>query len=593
MQDPAFISVEPQQLGGAEGNEDPDDDGDEAIDGDDVDDDEDFTDPFQTHFAHPEEEDLSRRLKALSEGRWSSERHEGSNGRRLQVQTPGEQNAIMKWKMVSSRDLKLKQRLRANDLGGFSDLDRDLVPPIYTYQDALFGARTVANIDRLRELTCLHALNHLFKTRDRVLKNNAKLLAAIDTDSALEYRDQGFTRPKVLFLLETRQACARMVEMLVRMGSFEQQENKKRFLESFSQPDTFSDEKPADFRELFDGNDDNDFRLGMKITRKAVKLYASFLTSDVIFGSPLGLRRAIETAKDADFLSSIELAVVDQADAMLMQNWDHVDFVFGKLNQQPKSQYGDITRLRPWILNGNAAQLRQTLVFSAYITPELNALFSKHMTNVFGRVKILPAYPGVLTALGQPLRQTFTRVSSSSPAADPDARFRFFTTAVLPALVKAPRPAHGGPGIVVFVPSYLDFVRLRNYFAAAATTEHISFGCISEYADGAAVRRARAHFQAGRHAFLLYTGRVHHFRRYHIRGAKHIVMYGVPENPVFYEEMVGGWLGDEIVRGVVSASETRVRVLFSKWDSLRLERVVGSARIGSMLGEKGDTFDFL
>ncbi|KAK8168567.1 U3 small nucleolar RNA-associated protein 25 [Phyllosticta citrichinensis] len=590
-------AAESQDLEEAERQEVSDSD-DEAEDSDE----EDLSDPFESHFSRPDEKELPKRLKAIEDNQWETKKTDIPGVGRCTTLSPGS-DELSKKAPFSPEQLKLKQKLglKAKELlPEFSNIQKNIAAPLYNYQDILFGGRTARNAQSLRDMTCLHALNHVFKTRDRVVKNNARLARENDSDQ-LELRDQGFTRPKVLMLLETRQACVRAVDTIMKLSEPEQQENKKRFQDTFDQvEERFGEEKPEDFRELFEGNDDNDYRLGLKFTRKTVKYFSQFYNSDIIFASPLGLRRAIEKGgdkkkKDFDFLSSIELVVVDQADAMLMQNWEHVEYIFSHLNLQPKDAHGcDFSRVRTWYLDNKAPHFRQTVVLSAYLTPELNSLFNKHMRNLAGKVKIQPTYDGTMLDIGLSIKQTFSRYDSPSPASDPDARFKHFTSAIVPALTRLPKPAEGGKGILIFIPSYLDFVRVRNYFATSSTTQNVSFGAVSEYAEQAEVRRARSHFLTGRHSVLLYTGRAHHFRRHLIKGVKRVVMYALPENPLFYKEVVGDFLGSSIAEGKLDPSEASVRCVFSKWDGLRLERVVGTKRVGSMLREKsGDTFDFI
>ncbi|KAJ4364974.1 rRNA-binding ribosome biosynthesis protein utp25 [Neocucurbitaria cava] len=552
---------------------------------------------YHTHFANPDENELAIRLKRIADNQWATSKLSAGGGRGI-LQTPGtEEQAPSRRKLTGTRDVGLKARLVDNakkEIGNFDPLEQAVAPSIFGYQDLLFGARTVKNASRLRDMTCLHALNHILMTRDRVLKNNAKLAAATENDDA-EYRDQGFTRPKILFLLETKQACVRVLDSITKLYDFEQQENKKRFLDSFSQPeDKFSDDKPADFRELFEGNDENEFRVGVKLTRKTLKLYSTFYNSDIIFASTLGLRRAIESGdpkkRDYDFLSSIEMIIMEQADATLMQNWEHAEYVFEHLNLQPKDAHGcDFSRVRSWYLDGHAPYMRQTIVLSAYLTPKINTLYNKHMRNVAGRLKYTPDYTsGLIESLSHGVKQTFLRFDSPSHLTDPDARFKFLNSSVLPSIMRLPRPLEGGLGVLVFIPSYLDFVRIRN----SLVDSDLSYASISEYTDQTDVRKARSHFMNGKHSLLLYTGRAHHFHRYNIRGVKRVVFYGVPENPGFYEEVVG-FIGKTIERGEISRAEAGVRVCFSKWERLELERIVGSKRVGKMVVDKGDVFDFV
>lgn len=601
------VSVEAEtsetDLDQVEETEEPEDLGvDGAEDADDLEDD---YDPFLKHFAQNEGTELSQRIQDVKDHNWATRTFDSKIERGYFMKVPQvSSSALAHGSSVfqNTDDLQLKQRLQEpakKVLPALDGVTGSLASSIFNYRDVLFPQRTLRNAEIIRKLTCLHALNHIFKTRDRVIKDNARL-AKEDTED-IELRDQGFTRPKVLVILPTRNSCVKYIDTIISLCGPEQQENKKRFQDSYtSGDDHFSEDKPEDFRDLFAGNDDDMFRLGLKFTRKTLKFFAQFYNSDIIFGSPLGLRMAIGAddpkEQDHDFLSSIEIVVTDQADAMLMQNWEHVEYIFQYINLQPKEAHGcDFSRVRDWYLDGNAKHLRQTILSSSFNFPQMNRLFNQHMLNVAGKVKYLNEEDGAMIDLGIFTRQTFSRLDVTSPVSEPDDRFRYFITTISPSLIKHSKHGAGaGQGVLIYLPSYADFVRVRNYLASSSDTQDISFGSISEYTISQDVARARSHFFSGRHSVLLYTERAHHFRRYRLKGVKRVVMYGLPENPIYYKEVVGGYLDSSISPARLHARETSVRTLFSKLDALKLERIVGTRRLAPMLREKGgDTFDFV
>ena len=557
-------------------------------------------DPFTKHVSNQDEVGLARSIQDMSNWAVISIRSSKQKGWSTTSKTPIDSGAPpIDLAPSDIKGLHIKERLKAPGARSLQNLDAiagSLAINMFNYRDIFFPQRTMNNAGTLRTLACLHSLNHLFKTRDKVIKDNARL-ARDDTVEELEFRDQGFTRPKVLIILPTRQSCVHYVEMIVALCEPEQQENKKRFQDFYANGvDNFSDDKPPDFRELFAGNDDDGFRLGMKFTRKTIKYFSQFYNSDIIFASPLGLRRPDDPKKqDHDFLSSIEIVIMDQADAILMQNWEHVEYVFEHLNLQPKETHGcDFSRVRHWYLDGQAKYLRQTILLSAINFPALNKMFTKSMLNIAGKVKYNREAEGAMIDIGTLAKQTFSRFDYRTPVTEPDDRFKYFSEAIVPSLIKQTKSRAGsGQGYLIYIPSYLDFVRVRNYMASSDETQDLSFGSISEYTEVAEVARARSHFLSGRHAVLLYTERAHHFRRYHLKGVKKIVMYALPENPVFYKEVAGGYLQFSIAAAKVDAREAGVRALFSKLDLLKLERIVGTSRCLSMLRDKGgDTFDF-
>ncbi len=134
----------------------------------DEEDEEDSSDPFEAHFATPDSNVLIRRLKALEQKQWTTQKKPLSKTTKAAFSMPEkeETKASEPASISGPNELKLKQKLAntmANLRPKFNDLEKSIAPLIFGYQDILYCQRTTVNADSLRRLTCLHAINHIFK----------------------------------------------------------------------------------------------------------------------------------------------------------------------------------------------------------------------------------------------------------------------------------------------------------------------------------------------------------------------------------------------------------------------------------------------
>ncbi|KAI3660108.1 hypothetical protein MP638_002450 [Amoeboaphelidium occidentale] len=549
-------------------------------------------DPFAVHYSIDEKE-LKGRISKFEQEGWES----SSVSETQTVQTvPGFGDHVVK-NTVSL----LKQRLiepfkSVNTTEGdnvFTAFQKQLSLPLLNYKDLLFANRTWKTDDELRKLMALHTLNHVFKTRDKVLKNNEKLRKTQengDAEEAIEYRDQGFTRPKVLVVFPFKHHAFKFIEALIKISGAEQCENKKRFKDEFSLPqdqDVMDPRKPKSYKKTFEGNIDDCFRIGIKMSRKAVRLYSKFYSSDIIVASPLGLKLIAgdETErKDADFLSSIEVVIVDHADTILMQNWDHLMSLFALLNCQPKEFHDcDFSRVKHWYLEGQAKSLRQTVLISGLLTPEINALWNRNCVNVFGKTKFKPKYPtGTISLVRENMELIFERMDCTSYEKVSETRLAYFRDNVLPSLTKA---AASAAHICVVVPSYFDFIKVRKHLKELEEESFdASFGYLNEYTPNGEISRTRSDFFHGKTKILVVTERYYFYKRHKLRGIKHLVFYAPPVLATCYSDMIN-MMADSIEENSVSSLFYGVRcpLYYTKYDALALERILGTELTANLL----------
>ncbi|KAG4143933.1 hypothetical protein ERO13_D05G003900v2 [Gossypium hirsutum] len=398
-----------------------------------------------------------------------------------------------------------------------------------SYRDILHGEKKpfyhkgLEEDSNIMDAYLMHSLNHIFRTRDLVRKNNAKIdkhqmngkEEILPGDNFL---DQGFTRPKILILLPLRSIALRVIERLIQLTPANSKVNVEhidRFYKDFGSEEVSSDEeeeqsknaktkkpsKPSDHQSLFKGDTRDDFMIGIKFTRKTIKLYGDFYSSDIIVASPLELMTKFgkaEKNKDTDYLSSIEVVIIDHADVISLQNWSFLTSVVERLNHIPSKQHGtNVMRIRPWYLDGFARFYRQTIILGYYLNPDMNALFNHHCVNYQGKVKSVREHRGVLPKVLSQVRQIYERFDASSIADVDDARLEYFEKK--------------------------------------------------------------------------------------IRGIRNLIIYSLPERKEFYYEIVNMLEGSD---------DLACTVLFSQYDKLQLERIVGTATAKRMIKSEKGVFVF-
>ncbi|XP_049560801.1 U3 small nucleolar RNA-associated protein 25 homolog [Orcinus orca] len=465
-----------------------------------------------------------------------------------------------------------------------------------SYRDLFYPERTaLKNGEEIRHVYCLHVINHVLKANAQVLTNNSRCrsqkLGVGDDD---DFRDQGLTRPKVLIVVPFREAALRVVQLFISLLEGDSKKkiivgNKKRFNGEYgSDPEERPPnlKRPEDYEAVFVGNIDDHFRTGVAILQRSIRLYAPFYSSDILIASPLGLRTIIggegEKKRDFDFLSSIELLIIDQADIYLMQNWEHVLHLMNHMDLLPLDSHGvDFSRVRMWSLNNWSKYYRQTLLSGALQDAQINSVFIKYCVHGQGQVAVRNVpMTGCISHVLVLLPRVFQRMEAENLASVIDARFNFFVNKILPQYRDAVM-SH----TLIYVPSYLDFVRLRNYFKK----EELNFTHICECAQKSGVSRARHFFLQGEKQFLLLTERFHFYKRYTIKGIRNLIFYELPTYPHFYSEVCN--MLQATTRGEEAA--WTCTVLCSKYDAQRLAAVVGVERAAQMLQSKKNVHLFI
>jgi len=355
-------------------------------------------------------------------------------------------------------------------------------------------------------------------------------------------KDQGFTYPKVLILLPYKKHARLIIEEIVNCfngGNWNGISNKKKLKNEYGEFDSLND----------------CFKLGINFSffDNKINLFTSFDESDIIIASPLGLKLATPSEKDKivknnkvyDFLSSIEILLLDFSEVFIYQNLEHLNEILSFINKIPKNNQNivNINRIKDNYSNNYGNLLRQSIIISHFKCLDLDILLNDYCNNINGKILInencinqidkikkdfSEKYPNA-SIKDIEIRFEFKILNNLKGDDDYDDKFNYFTKNIWKNLYES-FDRH----TIIFVSSTFDYLRLKSFFKQKS--QAVCF--ISEDTDKKDWQRNRLFFEQGKFKFLLYDERAHVYKKINLKFAKNIFFYSLPEDPKIFYEMI-------------------------------------------------------
>ena len=447
-----------------------------------------------------------------------------------------------------------------------------------------------------------------------------------------ELRDQGITKPKVLILAPFKQNALEIVA------------NFQDFLKYKPSPSSDSYKSyhfhnKAKFQIDYEidqdtetpyskGNLNDNFILGIQLRNKSIKLYSSFYQSDIIIASPLALKKVLSNKNDEDnvknakkydfdFLSSIQICVVDSVEHIYMQNLEFLIHVLNHLNEKPKELrdvninriYGFQVASKENNSDGdsdpflNTKSKRQLIFNSSISNPIITSIFNKFSTSSRGQVivkrtdnskhlnnnkfgvlskinselsrKILESDHGNGKISGDSLVYMFKRLKNEPNTSESDERLLNFHKHILKD-IRALKQSN----VLIFIPDYYDYVRIKKLMADRLENDPgDTFTELTEYDSITKQKLARKSFALGESKILLLTERSYYYfkRLPPNKTIKRLVFYGLPNFEEYFYEICSKIEVDE---------DSFVNCCFSRKEFDQLSGIVGKKKAVEMVGSK-------
>ena len=461
-----------------------------------------------------------------------------------------------------------------------------------------------------------YILSHALHSSAVVEKNNKKS----KKHPEIEFRDQGPTRPRVCVLCPFRSNAFEFVKNLIMLLNLSDEDlvgvgNYESFMAEYEGQDSVNEHSKnweSWRRELFKGHYDDsnydDFVIGISVIHGKVRLHFPKFSSqlsnlDLIVGSPIALsriaaedRKAIRLKSKAafdeqpeceeeemftadqkeseelpvmDFLSSIEILVVDRIDALMMQNAENTMDIIGATNQRPVATItADISRIEEKFLDPKTAiASRQTVFLSG------SSWFEEYMKFVRkDNVEILKSpFSGASLnrALKQKIKQQFfVRV--------PDL-LEYFQSTFWKDVGNEIR------NLVIVVARSEDLTPLKEFLEEEGVVDcFLSEHTLSDIGGKRRkqIKQILRNFREGLSRTIVVTERLLWYQRIRVTGGRHVLFFGPPRVDSVYAD---------ILADMVDPLRCNSTCLYANSDGVALERIVGTSNLPKLISKEGTT----
>ncbi len=485
----------------------------------------------------------------------------------------------------------------------FTQESQDLLGSLMTGKDVVYGIESFHDKTMARSIYTMlsaHTLSHMLHKVGRVERNNKRLSK---NPEAEDVRDQGPNRPRLLWLAPFRSNAFEVIRYwLAFLNSEESSGNTASFLDEYKDQDIRNEHARnwEDWRrELFKGHYDDssydDFVIGVSFHHGRMRLQfpknsQGLCGVDAIVASPLALSRIAAADHKSirvrekfgnvdqedqqppvmDFLSGIEILVVDRVDAMCMQNWTNCCDVVSSVNQQAVATItADINRIEEKFLSPDSAKAeRQTiLVCGSSIMSEYESLGLRRDKERVIESNIIYSGISLKRALKQKIKQQlFVKVPTGSS-------LDYFKNSFWKEVGNDVKQL-----IIVISSSVTDISPLVEFLDDEGISKSC---CLSEdtLSDIGGKRRKQIKatlkaFREGENRILVVTERLLWYQRIRITSGRHVLFYGCPRTDSVYAD---------IIADVVDPLRSTCTCIYSEEEARALERVVGTGEIDKLI----------